>query len=624
MLKRLFCTNVILFAMVSFYILSLHSPAIAAKKASGRVTVITKSTDGKKLGNVPFTLDGEPFETSKSGRTTNVVSANELHTIVFGTVSGYAISNLVDGKTTFTVKTGKRVPITGLYKKNHVEFQECDCKHELAANSKTICGYLIVPENHSKVNSRLIKIYLTIFKNPNKHSESGPLLFLTGGPGASTAPAVALFENKDNIPFIQESYVDTFRDNRDLIVVDQRGTNYSVPALYCSEETGKLRDAVYGLPFSEQAKVRVEAIQACYERLSASGYDLSVYNTFENAADIKDLRDVLGYDTVNLIGVSYGTRLSMTMMKQYPEILRSVVLDSVLPPEINPFNDQPEGVMFALRSFFAACVEAFPDTEKTYYDIISRLEGMPVDTIGHGIDSTGKPMEALIPVDAEIFVSYVMGQLRSTPYDASLPLNIANIYETQDYSKVADAWIGNVNYFFPASGAGSDDPSLGMFESMTATSDGYYTTPEKVLSMIYLAMDNLAIAGWAKNSFLSSEPAVQGLWEVTPVSPEIQYPVISNIPTMLLSGGIDSGTPPVWAQDSARYMSNSFTFTILAGHATTILPCAAKMMDNFVNDPLTKPIFECPTTYTWNTAVTSSSRKGKAAPGSYRFMRIYD
>jgi hypothetical protein len=150
MLKRLFCTNVILFAMVSFYILSLHSPAIAAKKASGRVTVITKSTDGKKLGNVPFILDGEPFETSKSGRTTNVVSANELHTIVFGTVSGYAISNLVDGKTTFTVKAGKRVQITGIYKKNLVEFQECTCKHELATNSNTICGYLIVPEIHSK------------------------------------------------------------------------------------------------------------------------------------------------------------------------------------------------------------------------------------------------------------------------------------------------------------------------------------------------------------------------------------------------------------------------------------------------------------------------------------------
>ena len=88
-------------------------------------------------------------------------------------------------------------------------------------------------------------------------------------------------------------------------------------------------------------------------------------------------------------------RGSMTMMKQYPEILRSVVLDSVLPPK-STFNDQPEGVMFALKILFAACVEAFPDTEKTHYDIISRLEGMPVDTIGHGIDSTGKPMEAFI------------------------------------------------------------------------------------------------------------------------------------------------------------------------------------------------------------------------------------
>ncbi|MEW6365366.1 MAG: alpha/beta fold hydrolase [Acidobacteriota bacterium] len=495
------------------------------------------------------------------------------------------------------------------------KFQECPCKHELAENSKTICGYLIVPENRNNANSRRIKIYLTIYKNPKSHSESGPLLFLTGGPGASTAQAVELFENKDNNPYIKKTFVDTFRDNRDLIVVDQRGTNYSVPALYCSQETAGLRRSMYGSSFSEQATARVEAVEACYERLSASGIDLSAYNTFENAADIKDLRDTLGYDTVNLFGVSYGTRLSMTIMKLYPEILRSVVLDSVLPPEVNPFDEQPAGVMYALKSFFRACKTDFPDTEEAFYEIITRLQGNPVNTIGHGTNSKGKPIQALIPVDAQIFVSYVMGQLRSTPYDASLPLNIAKIYETQDYSVVADAWIGNTNYLFAAGKAGTDAPSLGMFESMAATSDGHYTTPSKVLSMIYLAMDNPAIQGWARNSFIYSEPAIQRLWEVTPVSPDIQYPVISNIPTMLLSGSIDSGTPPVWAQDSARYLSHSFVFTILAGHATTYLGCAAKMMDDFLNDPSTRPTYQCPTTYAWKKAATDKGSEAGPSLG---------
>ncbi|MGR3220931.1 MAG: alpha/beta fold hydrolase, partial [Candidatus Anammoxibacter sp.] len=524
--------------------------------------------------------------------------------------------------------------IIGTYIKDSittVQFEPTECKHELAPDSNTSCGFVLVPENRNDPISPTIKLYLTIFKNRGTSTLSGPLFFLTGGPGASTADAVSIFENACQLSSMDD-FVNSFRGNRDFIVVDQRGTNFSEPSLYCSKETGPLREKAYVLNSSEQAKERVAAIEACALRLQSEGHDLSAYNTFENAADVNAIRIALGYDKINIYGVSYGTRLTMTVMKLFPDMLRSVVIDSVLPPEINPFEQQPNGIMYALHSFFQASKDAFPETEKKFYEIIERLSEIPVDTVGTNADiklnGCGAPTvttsQFTISIDDEMFVSYIIGQLRATPYNASLPLLISQMHEDGDYTKVADAWISNTNFFFPAGGPGSSDPSLGMFESMTATSDGFYTTIGKVLKLIDFHNANPGINQYASDNFVFSEPAVQGLWPTKPVGPDIQYPLISDIPTMLLAGAIDSGTPPLWSEEAARFLENSFHFSILSGHATEFLPCAAEMMDNFLNDPEVAPKFECPTTFTWTTnsknQETGTSRKFRGN----KFMRLYN
>ncbi len=624
MFKRKFFLYVLFFLVVSCHLITSNSLAIAA---NGRATVFTQDTNGNRLENVMFTLDGESFETNSNGRKTITVSADEEHAIVFGEVEGHTISNPDSGEITFTVNARRRETITGTFERDSLtpaRFESTECKHELADDSITSCGFLLVPENRNDPNSATIKVYLTIFENPDKDSKEAPLIWLTGGPGASTVEAIQLFENTPTLPEPIGNMPSLFRDNRELIVVDQRGTNFSEPALYCSEETGPKRGDVYALPFSEQSEARVEAIEACFDRLSSEGNDLSAYTTFENAADIKDLRDVLGYDKINLYGVSYGTRLCMTIMKEFPEIIRSVVLDSVLPPEVNPFDDQPEGIMYALHSFFDASREAFPDTENLFYEIITRLKDTPVDTTVRVTNADGSTEDVVIPVNDVKFVSYVLGQLRSTPFDSTLPLTISQIHENEDYTDVAGAWVSNVNFFFPASEAGSNDPSLGMFESMTATSDGFYTTKEKIFSMIDFHNPNSSIAEWSKNSFFFSEPAVQGLWDVEPVDPSIQYPVISDIPTLLFAGSIDSGTPPIWAESSARFLSNSFHFRILAGHATTFLECTVEMMNDFISDPSSEPEFACPTEFTWTTSETTTSARKLKTLKKYRFLRLYD
>src|SRR5204862_7399659 len=67
------------------------------------------------------------------------------------------------------------------------------------------------------------------------------------------------------------------------------------------------------------------------DRLLKEAVNLSAHSTAANAADVNDLRIVLGYSTWNLYGISYGTRLALVTMRSFPKGVRSVILDSTFP-----------------------------------------------------------------------------------------------------------------------------------------------------------------------------------------------------------------------------------------------------------------------------------------------------
>ncbi|MGR3221028.1 MAG: hypothetical protein ACUZ8H_14600, partial [Candidatus Anammoxibacter sp.] len=175
MYKKILCVCALLLAVVSFNVITSDSSAIAANGETGKVVVATMDSNGSKLANgtflpffslqrvtvitidsnwneltnVPYSLDGESFETNRKGLDRKLVSTNEEHTIVFGAVEGHTISNPQDGEITFTVKTTSK-KIIGTYIKDSittVQFEPTECKHELAPDSNTSCGFVLVPEN---------------------------------------------------------------------------------------------------------------------------------------------------------------------------------------------------------------------------------------------------------------------------------------------------------------------------------------------------------------------------------------------------------------------------------------------------------------------------------------------
>ena len=179
------------------------------------------------------------------------------------------------------------------------------------------CGYLTVPENRSAQDGRTIRLAVAAARATAPARLPDAIVYLTGGPGNSAlASAAGLVEAGWNA-------------ERDLVVLEQRGTLKSEPLLACPELDTYLDGAVGSPPTSSDvAAQEAEALQACRDRIAAEGWDLAAYNTTENAADVADLRVALGIEEWNVYGVSYGTYVALELLRNQPEGIRAVVLDS--------------------------------------------------------------------------------------------------------------------------------------------------------------------------------------------------------------------------------------------------------------------------------------------------------
>jgi pimeloyl-ACP methyl ester carboxylesterase len=167
-------------------------------------------------------------------------------------------------------------------------------------------------------------------------------------------------------------------------VVSQRGTMFSEPALTCAADDDFARELL-GLRFYSEATERAHlaATEACHRELAATGADLSAYNSTESAADFADLRKVLGYETWNVYGMSYGSYLAQTLMRDHPEGIRSVVLDSVLPATYNVAQNWKNARdafdnIFQACAAEAACNAAHPHLEQTFTGLVNKLEAEPL------------------------------------------------------------------------------------------------------------------------------------------------------------------------------------------------------------------------------------------------------
>lgn len=331
---------------------------------------------------------------------------------------------------------------------------------------------------------------------------------------------------------------------------------------------------------AKQAKTNeIKAAKACFDRLTRQGIDLSAYNSAENAADIEDLRRTLGLEKINLWGVSYSARLMLNVMRDFPDGIRSVVLESTLPPDVNYDEVGVDGIVYALNQLFkncetdADCRAAYPNLEKEFYWAVAKLNKEPI-TANLKIEKTGETSEVKLNGNdfatwiVDYFLSNDAGAISNAPL--VIHLTFQGKYET--FKSYANEKLSPSNY------------SLGMRYSVWCSEEMPFENRRKI------AAQSFAYTG-LKGYEVMTLPDICGVWKVRAAKKVENKAVKSDIPTFVIAAEYDAYTSPAWGRETAKNLKNSFFVEIpWAGHGPAFsTPCLRDVIAEFFDSPAVAP-----------------------------------
>ena len=434
------------------------------------------------------------------------------------------------------------------------------------------CGYLTVPENRSKPNGRTIRLLVARAKAVSDTPKPDPIIYLASGPGgAGTLSAPGVIAGEMNA-------------NRDVIFVNPRGTIHSDPFISCPE-TDEFAAQLIGLVFAapSTADLDAKAVASCRERWAPTGVNFAAYNSLENAADIADLRVALGIEEWNLYGVSYGTDLAQQILREHPEGIRSVVLDSVVPTSKNIVDRWWEAPASSLAAIAKACdnepacAAAYPGLMATFTRAVNALNETPAKVTVTG--PAGAPIG--VTVDGFKLVPLIVDWSREQTQVADIP------------RMIFDAARGDVTLAAQAIAASDLPPEqrgilgTGLALGAYCQEMANWTTPEQALTEARRAMPGLPDAVLRitpTGSYIFDECRAWGLGKSDPAA---RLPASTDLPTLILSGTFDSSTAPAWVDDIIEGFPNSVVLHFPGiGHG--VIPpsaCAQMIMTAFLNNP---------------------------------------
>jgi pimeloyl-ACP methyl ester carboxylesterase len=355
--------------------------------------------------------------------------------------------------------------------------------------------------------------------------------------------------------------VDRIQRSRDILLVDQRGTGASGP-LKCDTDPEE-----GGLSAKFDDAYREEDFRKC---LAGYNADPRLYTTPIAMEDLDEVRAALGYEKLNLWGVSYGTRAALVYLRQHPERVRTVVLDGVAPMGLYLPLYMPRDGQRALDLLFehcekdASCGRAFPGLRKRVEALLAQMEQAPVKTsIAHPL--TGVPEEFTLTRSS--FLLMLFGQLYSPEIATLVPLML-------DRATRGD-WAPFVALSQGISGGMSDSINHGMFFSVVCAEDAPFITGE--------AITRVAQGTWFGEQLVRNMLEPCKVWPQGLVPEGYREPVSSPVPTLLLSGELDPVTPPSWGEEAKKTLSNSLHVVVPGvGHNTVVLGCVQSLMADFV------------------------------------------
>ncbi|HEX5479034.1 MAG TPA: alpha/beta hydrolase [Dehalococcoidia bacterium] len=464
-------------------------------------------------------------------------------------------------------------------------YASASCPVGAPAGQDMQCGYLAVPENRSKPDSHTIKLAVAVIKSTSPNPAPDPMIYLSGGPGQ---PGLA-----DNMQAFSKTFAEPVQSKRDLVFLDQRGTGYSQPLLGCPETNDAFRAALaQDIRNDAQNAGANAAVKACHDRLAKDGIDFSGYSSKENALDVKDLMHALGYAKYNVYGVSYGTRLALEVMRQDPQHVRSVILDSTLPPQVTPELAQSATFQRAVNTLVSGCdadtkcESAYPDLESTYFALVAKANQQPI-TVQPTDGATGQ--KATVVVNGDRILSGTFQALYDTSLIPLLPFAAKQI--ATGNTAILEQIAQQVAF-----------ANLDIAQAMNVAVECNDTVMSQKASDVAAATKGVrpeilaGHLGVSTAAELKDAQDVCRLFGITSTVPGTTDPVTSDIPTLVLAGEYDPVTPPDWGKLAAKTLSHSYFFQFPAsGHGELFgrRDCAIALAATFLDDPSQAPDGSC-------------------------------
>ncbi|HEX7285346.1 MAG TPA: alpha/beta hydrolase [Candidatus Angelobacter sp.] len=416
-------------------------------------------------------------------------------------------------------------------------------------NTEGVCGKYEVYENRQSQSGRKIALNIMVLPALAEKPAADPFFPLAGGPGQSAVEAFPL-----------AGYTAKVRKQRDVVLVDQRGTGNS-NLLPCELRGPNDAQAILGLYLPE------EKLRTCRAELEKQA-DLTQYTTSISADDLDEVRQALGYDKINVFGGSYGTRAALVYLRQHGDHVRTLTLEGVAPPQYRiplAFSRTIQGSVDQLIARCAAdeaCHKDFPDLKKEFQAILDRLDKSPAQ---FEVKTPGGNMQQVTLTRSQ-FVAGLRPLLYVPGLASHFPYMVHRAYQGD--------W---THYGTPAvaiRAAIEKEIARGMATSVICAED-------------IPGLSEATIRRQTKGTYLGdfqvrAYQKVCREWPQGKIPSDFHAAIHSKVPTLLISGALDPATPPEASAQAARDLSNSRVVVVKEGTHGTGSPCIDGLISQFV------------------------------------------
>ena len=418
------------------------------------------------------------------------------------------------------------------------------------------CTRFDVPEDWDAPAGRHIALRVAIVRSSALRSDTDPVVFLDGGPGGAAS---------EDYPAIAPALA-PLRQRRDILLIDQRGTGAS-NALGCSTD-GAVDRPPEPIGQPPDLSARVQLVQRCLAAVRAHAAP-EHYTTSDAIRDLEAIRLALGAPRLNLIGISYGTRVAQQYAARYPGAVRSVVLDSVVPNTLALGNDHARNLERVLHSLFARCSaeqrckESFGDPYATLYRLRDRLRAQPQSL-------TVRDPSDYQPLQLQLSAADLGAIVRINAYNpitaALLPLTL----DQADHGNYAPL-VSQKKWLSDDLGS---ELTGGMELSVVCSEDAdlLRARPEDAATLLgneQIVNIQSACSAWPRGT----RPA------------DFHQPFVSALPVLILAGQYDPVTPPSYAAELQTTLSDARVLLAPGqGHAVIGSGCLPRLVSEFVDN----------------------------------------